>query len=66
DPTLLLSDDEIENRALCLVEDLLLQQRKSLKDFPNMPIPIAINEDENSLIAEELNYNKELLAEFVI
>ncbi|CAG8505563.1 1395_t:CDS:2 [Racocetra fulgida] len=64
-PNLLLSDDEIENRALCLVDDLLLQQGKSLKDFPNMPIPIAGNEDENSLIAEELTHDKEILAEFV-
>ncbi|CAG8612690.1 8703_t:CDS:2 [Racocetra fulgida] len=58
-------EDEIENRALCLLNDILTQQGKSLKDFPNMPIPIVVNEIENFLIAEELDYNQEILTEFV-
>ncbi|CAG8584602.1 12428_t:CDS:2, partial [Racocetra persica] len=61
-----LTEDEIENHALCLLNDILTQQRKSLKDFPNTPIPTAVNEIENFLIAKELDYNQEILTEFLL
>ncbi|CAG8724603.1 16411_t:CDS:2, partial [Dentiscutata erythropus] len=53
----------IENKALTQLENILLLNRKSLKNFPNMPIPsitsnISNNEEKlNHLIREERSYN---------
>ena len=56
--------DIIENEALNQLEDYLLLNGKSLKDFPDMPIPSArvlnINnsdEDLDQLICEERSYD---------
>jgi len=55
-------NDEIFDYGLWLIERLLMKtQRKQLKDYPDMPIPendwggVA----ENSLIGEQLNYNRD-------
>ncbi|CAG8603148.1 12337_t:CDS:10 [Cetraspora pellucida] len=60
-----LTEHEIENDALNKLEIILLQQNKTLKDFPNMPLPDSVHEFRNELINEELNYNIQTLTEFV-
>lgn len=55
-------DDEIFDYGLWLIERVLMKtQRKRLKDFPDMPLPERDWEDvaENSLIGEQLNYNRD-------
>jgi hypothetical protein len=52
---LVLSDEDIENRALNHMETILHQHGKGLKDFPNMPLPSALpgSTYSNRLIQEE-------------
>lgn len=55
-------DDEIFDYGLWLIERVLMKtQRKQLKDFPEMPIPERdwAGVAENSLIGEQLNYNRD-------
>ena len=55
-------DDEIFDYGLWLIERVLAKmQRKRLKDFPEMPCPERNWEGvaENSLIGEQLNYNRD-------
>ncbi|CAG8479104.1 2899_t:CDS:2, partial [Racocetra persica] len=47
----------IENRCLILLNNILIQQRKTLKDFSNIPVSTEVNDINNPLIAKELNYN---------
>ncbi|CAG8806155.1 2102_t:CDS:1, partial [Dentiscutata erythropus] len=53
----------IEHKALTQLKNILLLNGKSLKDFPDMPIPsitsnISNNKEElNHLICEERSYN---------
>jgi hypothetical protein len=56
--------DMIEHEALYQLEDILLLNGKSLKEFPDMPIPSPktldinyYNEDLNQLICEERSYD---------
>ncbi len=56
--------DIIEHEALNQLEDYLLSNEKSLKDFSDMPIPLSktLNignngEDLDQLIHEERSYN---------
>ena len=53
--------DSIENEALDQLENYLHLNRKSLKDFPNMPLPSANidynTQDLDRLICEERSYN---------
>ena len=54
-------DVEVFDYGLWLVEQILVKTlRKSLKDFPDMPLPDHAweNEDENPLIGEQLNYDR--------
>ena len=62
-----LTNTEIYNRALIHLESILNKQKKCLKDFPDMPIPTALsnNEVSNHLINEEQQYNFEELAQVV-
>jgi hypothetical protein len=55
-------EHEIFDYGLWLIEQKLMKtQRRHLKDFPDMPIPERDWEGvaENSLIGEQLNYNRE-------
>ncbi|XP_031112149.1 uncharacterized protein LOC116016128 [Ipomoea triloba] len=60
---LMLSDSDKKQFALVELEKLLSLWGKSLKDFPEMPIPdeSSMCLSENMLIAEELAYDKESL-----
>jgi hypothetical protein len=56
--------DDIEHKALYQLEDYLLPNGKSLRDFPDMPIPPlkTLNIDNNGedldqLICKERSYN---------
>ncbi|CAG8590817.1 9649_t:CDS:2, partial [Cetraspora pellucida] len=60
-----LTEHEIENDALNKLEIIFLQQNKTLKDFPNMPLPDSVCEFRNELINEELNYNIQTLTKFI-
>jgi hypothetical protein len=55
-------EDEVFDFGLWLLEQILVKtSRKYLKDFPDMPLPERAwdNEDENPLIGEQLNYNRD-------
>jgi len=62
-----LTNTEIHNRALIHLESILNKQKKCLENFPDMPISIALsnNETSNYLINEEQQYNFEELAQVV-
>ncbi|CAG8524975.1 29193_t:CDS:2, partial [Racocetra persica] len=64
-PNFQLTQQEIESCALHELEDILMQQGKSLKDFPNMPIPTTVCYFANWLLNEELNYNQAILRNFL-
>ena len=65
---LVLSDEDIENRALNHMESILHQHGKGLKDFPNMPLPSALpgSTYSNRLIQEEQQYDFLALAQQAI
>ena len=54
-----LSNDTLKNLTLSEIEDLLLKNRRSLKQFPSMPYPdaFATTNCGNRLIYSELDYN---------
>ena len=55
-------EDELFDYGLWLIEWILMKtQKKQLKDFPDMPLPEHNWEGvaENSLIGEQLNYNRD-------
>ncbi|KAL5137202.1 ATP-dependent DNA helicase PIF1 [Glycine soja] len=58
-----LTDEEVQHRCLCQIEDLLQGNGKSLRSFSAMPYPIGHAPEHvgNKLIHEELDYNKETL-----
>jgi hypothetical protein len=60
-PDLQLTDEQIENLTLIEIEKLLELNRKTLRDFPEIPYPkqyVTANLG-NRLIYDELNYDKE-------
>ena len=64
--TLELTDD-IRNKTLCHLQSILNNYGRSLSEFPNMPIPVISDNNEqniNRLIREEQQYNIEELAKF--
>jgi len=63
-PTLELTDTDIHNRALCHLQSILSRRGRFLNEFPNMPIPTVLPDNEqstNRLIREEQQYNIEEL-----
>ena len=60
-----LNDDELQNLALLQIEDLLQLNRKSLRDYPPMPLPkdVVRTKVGNKLIHAERDYNKEQLTD---
>ncbi|CAG8766309.1 17415_t:CDS:2, partial [Dentiscutata erythropus] len=60
-----LTQQEIETYTLHELEDILIQQGKSLKDFPDMPIPTTTYNFANRLLNEEINYNQAILCVFL-
>ena len=62
-----LTNTDIHNRALCHLQSILSKHEKSLNEFPNMPIPIILPNNEqstNRLIREEQQYDLEELERF--
>nr|XP_027098951.1 uncharacterized protein LOC113718236 [Coffea arabica] len=59
------SDSQIKNYALYEIEKILNQNSRSLKEFPGIPFPDMLldNDNRNRFIIEELNYNREILAQ---
>jgi hypothetical protein len=61
-----LTDSDIHNRALYDLQSILSRHGRFLNEFPNMPIPTAIFDNEqqstNRLIREEQQYDFEELA----
>jgi len=55
-----IEDAHIQNLCLLQVEDLLISNGKSLKDFPSLPQPIHSDAFiyQNRFIIDELNYDK--------
>ncbi|PWA57687.1 hypothetical protein CTI12_AA406940 [Artemisia annua] len=62
-PDHIISHEEKKNRALLLINVMLLTRGVKLEEIPHMPHPDLTNKDDwtNILIQEELNINKELL-----
>lgn len=60
-----LSDNELQNITLMLIEELLQSNRRSLKDFPSMPYPqgYVTNRLGNKLIYAERDYDTTKLNE---
>ncbi|KAJ9564541.1 hypothetical protein OSB04_000507 [Centaurea solstitialis] len=60
---LTLSDDEVKNLTLYRIEQLLLRNGSSLKNFEGMPFPDAeyILSSSNRLIHDEVSYDKDAL-----
>ncbi|XP_074313469.1 uncharacterized protein LOC141648643 [Silene latifolia] len=60
-PELCMSYDQLKNYALFEIEKLLLKSRRSLKDFPPMPLPdrTLLQSINNTLIRDELRINRE-------
>ncbi|CAG8471814.1 19261_t:CDS:2 [Racocetra fulgida] len=61
----LLTQQDIENCSLHILDDILMQQSKTLKDFPKMPIPNIIHDFSNRLLNDELNYDQLKLCDFL-
>ncbi|XP_076899689.1 uncharacterized protein LOC143553625 [Bidens hawaiensis] len=61
-PELSLTEDQIKNLTLFEIEKILLRNNSSLRKYQTMPFPDAeyISIASNSLIQEELAYNKNL------
>ncbi|XP_019058078.1 PREDICTED: uncharacterized protein LOC104814022 [Tarenaya hassleriana] len=59
-PNLYLADNELQQYALIEIEKLLMQNEKSLRDFPNMPKPDknVLRHIENTLLREELQFDE--------
>jgi len=62
---LTIEDDQIQNLYLLQLEELLISNGKSLKDFNSLPQPIHSNSFiyENRFIIDELNYDKLQMSE---
>ncbi|MCH86130.1 helicase-like protein, partial [Trifolium medium] len=62
---LVLTPDQLKNYALVEIESLLQTNGKSLSNYPDMPRPDAglLPEGINRLIIDELNYDRQSLAE---
>lgn len=62
---LVLSPTELKSFALSDIETLLQSSNKSVSDFPTMPQPdmSLITDRQNRLIYDELNYDRQSLAE---
>ncbi|XP_071708776.1 uncharacterized protein [Rutidosis leptorrhynchoides] len=58
-PDLTLIDSQIKNYCLVEIQGVLHKHRKSLSDFPSLPLPdpSLLTQLDNRLIREELNYN---------
>ncbi|KAK2457830.1 replication protein A 70 kDa DNA-binding subunit E [Trifolium repens] len=57
-------DAELQNLCLIEINELLMRNGRSLKDYKCMPMPVfeGLNEFVNKLIVDELNYDKTELA----
>ncbi|KAK2422598.1 hypothetical protein QL285_033122 [Trifolium repens] len=62
---LVLTPDQIKSYALAEIEFLLQSNNRSLKDYPDMPRPDEglVPDRGNRLIYDELNYDRQTLAE---
>lgn len=60
-----MSDDQLQNMCLREIETLMQNKGKSLRDYPSMPYPEDVDVAflGNSLLANELNYDRALLKE---
>ncbi|CAH1428835.1 unnamed protein product [Lactuca virosa] len=58
-PDLSLSEDEVKNLTLFEIEQILLQNNSTLKNFKKMPYPDveSVSSSNNRLIVEELDYD---------
>jgi hypothetical protein len=60
-----LSNSELQNYALCDIEQLLNKNARSLREFETMSYieTLLLNQSNNRLLQEELNYNMTFLVE---
>jgi hypothetical protein len=60
-----LSNSELQNYALCDIERLLNKNARSLREFETMPYlkTLLLNQSNNRLLQEELNYDMTFLVE---
>ena len=58
-----MDNDRIKDIVLSDIENIMMENGRSLKDFPPMPLPSSTNfaNTANLLLIEETNYNKEEL-----
>ena len=65
DPTLEISEEELQNRALYYLQTILQQNGKDLCDFPYMPLPTGFLPEayNNRLIHEKQQYDLSVLAQ---
>ena len=64
-----LMDNDVENRALHHIQELLELQGQCLADYPGIPVPPALAahaEQQPMLIARELDYDAAQLQESVV
>ncbi|XP_012837943.1 PREDICTED: uncharacterized protein LOC105958488 [Erythranthe guttata] len=64
-PDLTLSDDSLKNYALIEIEKILQSNGKSLRNFDSMPMPLdsSMDDTENQLVLDELDYDVFTMAE---
>ncbi|XP_012836449.1 PREDICTED: uncharacterized protein LOC105957075, partial [Erythranthe guttata] len=64
-PDLTLSDDSLKNYALIEIEKILQSNGKSLRNFDSMPMPLdsSMDDTENRLVLDELDYDVFAMAE---
>ncbi|XP_012850131.1 PREDICTED: uncharacterized protein LOC105969906 [Erythranthe guttata] len=62
---LALSDDSLKNYALIEIEKILQSNDKSLRNFDSMPMPLdsSMDDTENRLVLDELDYDVFAMAE---
>ncbi|KAH9615625.1 hypothetical protein KSS87_013884 [Heliosperma pusillum] len=64
-PELVISDEDLKNYALLDIESSLRSNASTLRRFDGMPFPVSLTNSEhiNTLLADELSYDKNSLRE---
>uniref|UniRef100_A0A2N9HBP6 ATP-dependent DNA helicase n=1 Tax=Fagus sylvatica TaxID=28930 RepID=A0A2N9HBP6_FAGSY len=60
-----LDDFQLQNYALCDIEQILIRNGRSLREFESIPYPdtLLLRQSNNRMLQEELDYDRDSLAE---
>jgi hypothetical protein len=60
-----LDDFQLQNYALCDIEQILIRNGRSLREFESIPYPdtLLLRQSNNRMLQEELDYDRDYLAE---